>query len=392
MPKKKKLNRLILNFPGFEPTVALRQIDRLTHGGNKTADLWDFELERLSANDDSENHRAYADFKSSGPNWETETRYVQFSWQDIIARYEDAAYPKSFFENFPKYLSFFQDGSVGSYFRASKRYWGFTIYPLLYLLLAAVISLIAALLTMSYLGLHWVIAVPMAVIMFFLLGKYPGDQIYVNLSINDWGFARDMCNQTNPAIEKRYDEFANTILEEVKASTHDEILVVGHSFGAVWAVTALAKAFEKYPELISGRNVTFLALGSSLLKIALVPDASFLRKHIRKIIAQKSFFWHEIQTKTDFISFYKADPLEQLGITEPACGFRVHRVSFSKALSKARLRKMRKSMYLAHRQYILYADKRVPFDFQLRCFGPFFARDLAVDKNWVEAYPQNTNS
>jgi len=38
---------------------------------------------------------------------------------------------------------------------------------------------------------------------------------------------------------------------------------------------------------------------------------------------------------------------------------------------------MLKSMYLAHRQYILYCDRKVHHDFQLRVLGPHFADELA---------------
>ena len=89
--------------------------------------------------------------------------------------------------------------------------------------------------------------------------------------------------------------------------------------------------------------------------------------------------WHDIQTKTDFISFYKTNPFEPMKIVETVSEVVVSRVNFKHALSSERHAKMKKSMYLAHRQYILYCDKRVHHDFQLRVFGPFFADDLARD-------------
>ena len=97
--------------------------------------------------------------------------------------------------------------------------------------------------------------------------------------------------------------------------------------------------------------------------------------------------WHELQTKTDFISFYKSDPFSPMKIGEPSCDVIVHRVNFKKALSKERHMKMMKSMYLAHRQYILYCDKRVHHDFQLRIFGPFEAENLARDTQLAFASP-----
>lgn len=375
---------MILNFPGFEPTDALRQIDRLTHGGEKTAEVWNFELRREAVEDRPDEHRAIATFKSTGPNWTASSRFVQFSWQDIIAKYEYAPYPQSFFTNLPKYLSFFLDGSVFRYSRASRRYWGFTIYPLLLMIAFAAVAWAAAYFASQYVGLHWGFAVPAAIALFLLFCRFPGDLFYVNLSINDWGFARDMCNQSNPDIEERYEIFADEIAKELKRSNYDEILVVGHSFGAVWAIAGLAKALEKSPKLLENTNTTFLALGSSLLKIAIVPAAGFLKEHIESVASEKSMLWHEIQTKTDFISFYKSDPFEVLGLKDTKCSYEAHRVNFKHALTKTRHRKMLKSMYLAHRQYILYADKQVHFDFQLRCFGPYFARDLARDTKIIE--------
>ena len=59
-------------------------------------------------------------------------------------------------------------------------------------------------------------------------------------------------------------------------------------------------------------------------------------------------------------------------------------MNYKKALTKKRHRKMRSSFYRAHRQYILYQDKRVHFDFQLRCFGPYLARELALDPDLIE--------
>lgn len=384
MPRKKKIRRLILNFPGFEPTTSVKQIERLTHGGEKAGNLWDFELERTNLEANPDASFAVAGFSSKGKDWQVETRFVQFAWSDVIAVYEDASYPQSLASNLPKYLSFFLDGSVWRYWKASVRYWGFTIYPLLLMILFAAIAVWASGLVASWLGVPELFRWIAAFVLWLVLCKYPGDLVYVNLSINDWGFARDMCNQSNPDIEARYQRFADRLRKEIADKNYDEILLVGHSFGAVWAISALSMALQADKKLITSKNVTFLALGSSLLKIALAPAAQLLRDDIITVTGQKDLLWHEIQTKTDFISFYKSDPFPVLGIEDTACEYHVHRVNFRRALSPQRLRKMRKSFYLAHRQYILYCDRRVHFDFQLRCFGPWFARDLARDTTLIE--------
>ncbi len=368
-------NRLVLNFPGFEATTAVHQIERLTAGAGKTAALWGFEVDRDALDDAPQEHKTVAGFVANGSGWTTRTRYVQFSWSDIIERYEAVPYPKGLFRHFPSYMAFFLDGTVAKYLGVSGRYFGFTIYPLLYLLVCLAISL-GVLLAV---GINWLMALPVTLVAVLVLIKFPGDRLYVNLSINDWAFARDLALQKNSDIEERFTRFSEHIVEEINASKFEEIVIVGHSFGSVWAVEALARALEKHPDLLSGKRVTFLALGSSLMKIALVAQAQFLRQSVESVLGVANLTWHEIQTKTDFISFYKSDPFVPMGINDQQAEVLVHRVNFKHALSKQRHRKMMKSMYLAHRQYILYCDKRVHHDFQMRVFGPFFADELARD-------------
>jgi len=374
------INRLVLNFPGFETTDAVHQIERLKAGGHKTAKLWDFELEAGKIASKGQNHKSIVEFSSSANKWNAQTRFVHFSWTDIIGKYENMPYPQSFFANFPKYLLFFLDGSVRKYAKASKRYWGFTVYPMLLMMVFAIISWLVADFALGDTGLHWAMTALVAVALFLGLCRFPGDLAYLNLSINDWGFARDLVNLSNPEIVKRNAIFSDHLIKEISASKHDEIIIVGHSFGSVFAVSALAIALEKKPNLLKGKRITFFALGSSLLKIALVKRAKYFDKFVKLVLSEPNLVWHEIQTKTDFISFYKSDPFEPMKIVETAADVIVSRVNFKHALSQERHTKMKKSMYLAHRQYILYCDRRVHHDFQLRVFGPFFADELARDE------------
>ncbi|MEO0328650.1 MAG: hypothetical protein AAF217_08640 [Pseudomonadota bacterium] len=373
------IKRLVLNFPGFETTGAVHQIDRLTAGGHKTAELWGFELDRGKIEEKPNSHKWITQFNAKGEEWETETRYVHFSWADIIAKYEETPYPQNLIFNFPKYFAFFLDGTVRKYAKASRRYWGFTIYPILLMLLYAAVSWFAVWSLLSDFDLHWLFKALPALGLFLVFCKWPGDRFYINLSINDWAFARDMCNGKNEDVSKRYIQFAETLIDEIRKRKPDEIVIVGHSFGSVWAVASLAIALEKNPRLLKNKRVTFLALGSSLLKIGLCKRAKFFHAAVHQVLGVENLVWHEIQTKTDFISFYKSDPFEPMKIVETPCEVITHRVNFKKALSTERHKKMLKSMYLAHRQYILYCDQRVHHDFQLRVFGPFFADAMARD-------------
>ena len=375
-PKAPVKSRLVLNFPGFEKTDSEAQLGRLLHGAQQTGKLWHFSIQQTLLNEQGGAHHSVADHETTGGDWATRTRVVQFRWNDIVHVYENAPYPMGFLRDLVKFFAFFADGTVGRYFKASPRYFGFTIFPLLLaILFAALCWFVAGLFTSS-----WVVTLIAMLIGTLILCKWPGTWLYVPLTIADWGFARDMVNRSNPDIEARFESFAETLLSEISDAKQDEIVVVGHSFGAVWAVAALSKAIDKDPGVLAGKRLTFLALGSSISKIALAPNAKFLRDHVARVVEQKAVFWHEIQTKDDWIAFYKSEPMAVLDIT-PACPVRVDRIRFSKGMEKKRYRSMRRSFYRTHRQYILYYDKRINFDYMLRLFGPFDLRDLAEEKD-----------
>lgn len=374
-------SRLVLVFPGFEKTTATSQLDRIQYCARKTGELWKFRFERQSVDTPGDTSQVASQSMTFGANWQVATRIVLFSWHDIIEAYEGVPHPAGLFANLPKFLAFFADGTVWRYWQASKRYFAFTIFPVLLLALFALIPGLIAWLALS----PFVSGIALAALVLafagvatLLLSKWPGERWYLLLTINDWGFARDMVFRTNPVIEQRYLDFSERMRQEIRNSTHDEIIISGHSFGAVWAVAALANALESEPNLLTGKRVVFLALGSSLLKIALAPGARFLRDWTAGLAAQSGLFWHEIQTKHDFIAFYKSNPFEVLGISNVAAQLRIDRPDYKRAISKQRFARIRRSFYETHRQYILYQDVRVSYDYMLRLFGPLDSRDLAL--------------
>jgi hypothetical protein len=381
--------RLVLNFPGFEQTEPEAQLDRIRHGAQKTGELWHFTFDRQNVEREQGANHAISESVSSGDGWETRTRIVQFSWNDIIRAYEAVGHPRGLVVNLPKFLAFFADGTANRYWRASKRYWAFTVFPVLLIAIFAAVAWYASGWIVAFAGVAGgtatIAKLILWVILVLLLCKWPGQRLYLLLTINDWGFARDMVHRSNPVIEERYREFRDTIVREIEASDHEEIVVSGHSFGSVWAIAALAMALEDRPDLLKGREVAFLALGSSLLKIALAPAAGFMREYAARVWSEPELFWHEIQTKDDIIAFYKSDPVKELGVASPGVAMQIDRVNYKKAMKRKRYRKMRTSFYRTHRQYILYQDRRVPFDYIVRLFGPLTSRQLALDPDSIKS-------
>lgn len=379
-PSKQQVkSRLVLNFPGFEPTDSAHQLGRLNYAAQNTGNIWGFETIQNKPAQNGDKHHSTVTHKTKGKNWQTTTRIVQFRWNDIVHEYEKAPFPMGFLKSAIKYFSFFSDGTIIRYFKTSPRYWGFTIFPLL---LVGIFAAIAWFL-IGFLQNDIFIKTLLTALTTLALCKVFGNFTYLLTTIADWHFARDMVDRSNLETEKRFTEFSQTIIAELKIKKYDEVIVVGHSFGALWAIAALAQALEKQPKLLDNNKVTFLALGSSLLKITLSPDAQFMRDYWNKVTADKNLFWHEIQTKDDWIAFYKCDPFELPKklpqFNKPSGNYKIDKIKFKDGMDKSRYKKMRSSFYTTHRQYILYYDKRVHFDYMLRLLGPFSAKNLALD-------------
>lgn len=378
MPVK---SRLVFNFQGFEASSGEKMLGRVIYCAQKSSELWDISTQVNSQKHHPEDYFSECELVSNGEKWQVDTRIIQFSFGDIVAPYLNGFTAVNFLKNLPKLLAFFFDGTVLSYFRQSKLYGAFVLFPIIIVAIFASLSYFAASFTVDLFGVGGQartasIAV-FSIVLFFVLCRWPGGKLLFPLTMGHWGYARDVAVSGNKAIEERYDIFVDVVCRELANSRHDEVVFVGHSFGAVWAPAVLAKVLERGEGLLDGRRITFLSMGGSLLNTALVPKAQFFRDSIGKLLKLRELFWHDYQCKDDPVCFYKSDMFKAFGLNKPAGGYQISRVNFKHSMDLGRYRQMKKSIYDVHRQYGLYQDKCTSFDYFLRLLGPVFADDLA---------------
>ena len=395
MPDQPIKSRLVLYFPGFEAIGAMAQLGRLKYNAEKSASYWDYTHKEQSINQADNAPCAVSTNKTTGKDWNVDTRVILFDWSDIASSYLNAPYPNNLFKYLPVFLTFFIDGTNFRYFKASKRYWIFSIFPLAIILAFLIASwfAVSAILTIFASGLSgWMLLlaqISLTAVMTMILCKWPGDRLYINMAISMSGFIRKMALGTSAENNKRCKKFVKILTKEIEANSYDEILVVTHSIGVLWSVKALSKALKEKPHLISGSNITFLALGSNLPRSGLVPAAQHVRDDLQHIMSFPDLFWHEFYSKDDLVSFYKADTMKILGVVDPKASYLIDRIRFKYAMEAVRYRNMRKSFYRTHKQFVLYYDKPVYFDLILRIFGPLSAKQLAYDRELIEPCKKN---
>jgi hypothetical protein len=266
-------------------------------------------------------------------------------------------------------LSFVAGGAFWGYLRTNWRYAAFFLYP--YVLFAAFVG-IAALVGMFVARSldSALIGLVVGVATFALLLRWPGRRFYLPLLFDDWTFSDTYLRRGHPLLDRRLDRAARDLVAATRAGNADEILIVGHSLGAVLGVDLVDRALALEPALgQDGPSVALLTVGSSLLKIGLHRAAKRFRAALAHVAASPGVFWAEYQAIIDIMNFYKCDPIATIGL--PPTGRPVVRiVRISRMLDPAYYRRIKRDFFRLHRQFVSGNDRRATYDYFMLLCGP----------------------
>ena len=155
----------------------------------------------------------------------------------------------------------------------------------------------------------------LAAALFVGLLQWPGRRLFVQHLLDDWIFARRYIHGEDAVLRPRLDRVAERLCEAARAGEADEVLVLGHSLGAVLAIDLLDRALRLEPRLGQDRSaVAFISVGSSIPKIGPHRAAARFRAAVERVANARAIFWGEYQTLTDVMSFYKVDPVTDMGL------------------------------------------------------------------------------
>jgi len=153
-----------------------------------------------------------------------------------------------------------------------------------------------------------------------------------------------------PDVRKAAERIAERILEAAASFDADEVLVVGHSYGAAVAVMALARALERDPRLgrrPGGPAVSFLTLGQSIAAWDQVAQGGRFHQDLEAVVraAEKPetgrgrIAWLDVTSPSDGASSSRLDPFElvEIGAGRPAR----RSPHFHLILSRERFRRIR---------------------------------------------------
>ena len=359
--------RLVFHVAGYEPLAPdavyrrfVREVRRFETTWSATASVSNAEIDHDGA--------AWR-VVTAGPNWRVETDYRLVRWDDLIEKAARAPMWRRVPQGLLAFVDFVAGGALWGYFRSNWRYALFFLYP--YLLFAALVAVAALAGSLVARGVASTLAGTAAgVLTFVVLLRWPGRRLYLPLMFDDWIFARTYVRSGDPVLDGRLERAAAQVAAAVRAGDADEVVIFGHSLGAVLAVDLIDRALKSEPALgRSGPRVALLTVGSSILKIGLHGGARRFRAALGRLAAAADIFWAEYQAITDVMNFYKTNPVEAMGLA--ATGRPVVRVvRLSRMLEPAYYRRIKRDFFRLHRQFVSGNDRRAAYDYFMLLCGP----------------------
>src|SRR5262249_35168160 len=243
--------------------------------------------------------------------------------------------------------------------------------------LFAVGGWLAAHLLTGFLGLEGMAAaaagMAVGVAAFLLLLRWPRGRWRVQQLLGDWVCAHDYLHGRRPDIHAPLHPFAGTLLAPAREAALDEIVLVGHSLGAMLVLDVLVRALARDADFgRRGVTICVLTIGATIPKFALHPRARDIRRKIARIVAESSIAWTEYQSRADTISFYKFDPVSLRHIPDDRLDGKpvIRRLHIHDMLLPETFARARRSVLRLHYRSVMANDRRAPYDYFLMVCGP----------------------
>ena len=306
---------------------------------------------------------------TTGPNWQVETDYHLVRWDDVIESFKQRPIWFRIPQGILAFVDFVAAGALWGYLRTNWHYAGFFLYPFV----AFGLLVLAAFLVGEFafkVGASISLTIGIGLLAFATLLVGPWRWLHLDDLFDDWIFSREYIQSGSSIIEQRLDRLAAEIVAAANGSDEDELVVIGHSLGAVIGIDLLDRAVKLDPTFGARKMpVMFITIGSSILKLGFHRGASRFRAAVERVARAPGIFWADYQARIDVLNFYDTKPMAEMALpteNEPV----VRLVEFSRMLERAMYRRIRLNFYRLHCQFISGNDKRAAYDYFMLVCGP----------------------
>lgn len=314
-------------------------------------------------------------------DWAVDTTVEILRWDDIVAR--DFARPTALMIalmllGMADYALF---GVIVRFFRLNWKFACVIVYPFVMTLLLALVAIGggygAARLAWAFLPLPPIGRIPAWVAVavgIAALAKPYYARLYVWHLLQDWVFNWQHGRGLRPDYEARVDRFGAYLAELARTSDADEIVVVGHSSGAVMAAEIVGRALLIDPALgRHGPELALLTLGGCMPAVAFGSAAKRCREDLSRLVRAESLLWVDYQAPQDVLNAAGFNPVRDLALPIPESERRnplIRSARFRDIASDKTYEAMLRSPFRMHFQFLMGNDRPGEYDYVLTALGP----------------------
>lgn len=192
--------------------------------------------------------------------------------------------------------------------------------------------------------------------------------------MRSYAFTARQARSEVPDLEQRLDALAQQLVQRVRDKTDDEVLVVGHSSGAIMAASIMARALRLEPGLASlGPTLSLMTLGQWIPLLGLLPMAGRFRDELRLLGATRGLCWVDFSAPPDGCCFALTHPITSCGVPHaPAGGAEVKLLNprFAALFDTQAYAALRRDKFRLHFQYLRASDLPGDYDYFAITAGP----------------------
>ncbi|MDB5645776.1 alpha/beta hydrolase [Methylobacterium sp.] len=328
-----------------------------------------------------------------------ETSYDVLLWDDLVRDDFRRLRLVSVFLLVVGTLQSIATGLMVRFYRLNWKYGNVILYPLVMVVLLGLCTLAIAAFVHAHLGtafghsLGWPlwITIPLGLVIGLVWIKAMEallNRIYFWQLLNDWVFNWQHGQGRRPDYERRLDHFTDHVLAQAAAlaasdAPPDEIMILGHSSGALTAVEVAARVLARDPDFGTGpTTLALVTLGSGLPLVAMQPRAGRLRGEIAALVASRRLVWADFQAPQDWMNFPGFNPVVDLDLDlrgAPPANPLVRSARFREIISAETYVKVRWRPFRMHFQFLLANDNRGYYDFFAMTLGPQRLRERVLN-------------
>ena len=346
--------RHVLYIPGYDPFPARRYRELYRTEGTAQAALSGYELSLRPRAGETYGWTVSAQVEGSAVEAEVEV----LVWSDLVKASMGRSIAGTYLQLARTAWLYVSSGALRRLIRLRKGPMVAALYPVVVLLLQALVALVAAgLVVWAAAGLHGALRVGLALVAGWavLEGFRRIDRrLYVYYLMHDFAFtARD--GGAYPAVLEERLQFFGRRLRAALASDVDEVLVVGHSSGVHLGVTLLADLIRD--GMAKGPALGFLSLGQAVPMVSFLPTASRLRGDLAYLSTRAELTWVDVSAPGDGCSFALCDPVAVSGVAPEGQRWPlVISAAFTQTLKPETWEALRRKYFRLHFQYLCAFD------------------------------------